>query len=61
MAKKKSKKIKREIDKLLNTGRYWEWLKRIQTENLEGQYQRELDQVWKTLTRKALRLPGGFE
>lgn len=61
MAKKKSKKIKREIDKLLNTGRYWEWLKRIQTEKLEGQYQRELDQVWKTLTRKALRLPGGFE
>ncbi|OIP91908.1 MAG: hypothetical protein AUK55_10400 [Syntrophobacteraceae bacterium CG2_30_61_12] len=61
VAKKKIKKIRREIDRLYQNGRYWEWLQRIQAEQIADQYPRELDQAWKSLTRKALRLPAGLE
>ena len=59
--KKKIQKIKRDADKLLRTGRYWEWLQAIEAGKLERQYPRERDQVWNTLIRKALRLARDFE
>lgn len=61
MARQKTKKIRREIERLYQNGRYWEWLQRIQAEEIAGEYPRELDQAWKSLTRKALRLPAGLD
>lgn len=60
MAKKKAQQALRNTERLLNAGRYWEWLDTVKAENLEGQYPREREQVWKSLTRKALRLPRDF-
>lgn len=61
MVKKRSRKALRHVEKLWNTGRYWEWLDKVQAENLAREYPQELEQAWKTLTRKALRLPREFD
>jgi hypothetical protein len=57
---KKLKKTKRDVEKLLRGGRYWDWLKTIEANRLEGEYRQDRETVWKTLIKRALRSPEGF-
>lgn len=61
MAKKKARKVDRAIEKLLRAGRYWEWLKEVESQNREARYAQEYAEVWKGLVRKALRNPQSFQ
>ncbi|GLI33849.1 hypothetical protein [Desulforhabdus amnigena] len=61
MAKKKTKKLERDLEKFLRTGNYWKWLHEVEASNLEAQYAEDLSDVWKSLIRRALRDPHAFK
>ncbi|MBF0590759.1 MAG: hypothetical protein HQL02_01595 [Nitrospirae bacterium] len=57
MNKSKEKRIRKDIDKLLSGGRYWEWLEKVQESDLKDHYRKEWDDVWQLLAKQALRHP----
>lgn len=58
---KKQKKVRKDLERLFRGNRYWEWLTVIDQERLADQYPEQCETVWKTLIRKALRTPSGFD
>ncbi len=61
MNKGKLKRIKKELEKLLRAGHYWEWLAEAEKASLGDEYKKEHYEVWQSLVKRALRLPSGFE
>ena len=58
---KSRKKARKELDRLLRSEKYWEWLCLVEKEDLAGQYREQMDQAWRSVTRRALRRVSGFE
>ncbi|MBF0515665.1 MAG: hypothetical protein HQK97_00920 [Nitrospirae bacterium] len=61
MNKSKERRVKKDLDKLLSSGSYWQWLEKINADDLqeirnEG-IDKQIKDVWQTLTKQALRLP----
>ncbi|MBF0343210.1 MAG: hypothetical protein HQL06_03175 [Nitrospirae bacterium] len=57
MNKSKEKRVRKELDKLLNSGRYWQWIKEIQEADLKDHYTKEWISVWQDLSKQVLRHP----
>lgn len=57
MNKAKLKRIRKELEKLLGSGRYREGLEIIEKENLFSHYKREWQECWQNLARIAVRTP----
>ncbi|MBF0458096.1 MAG: hypothetical protein HQK99_09395 [Nitrospirae bacterium] len=64
MNKSKERRVRKELDKLLSSGKYWEWLDKINAENLQDVsnkldgLDKQMKDVWQSLAKQALRLPG---
>ena len=61
MNKGKQKRLKKDLDRLSSSGRYWEMLGMLRDENLGEFYTRESRDAWQALVRRALRQPSGLE
>lgn len=57
MSKAAQKRARKEIEKMLSSGRYWEWLETLEREALISGYKKEWYEVWQTLARRAFRDP----
>ena len=57
MSKAKQKRIRKELDKLFNAGRYWQWLEAVEQEGLIHEHQTKWQEVWQTLARRSFRDP----
>ncbi|MEW6185120.1 MAG: hypothetical protein AB1585_05195 [Thermodesulfobacteriota bacterium] len=57
MNKAKLKRIRKDIDKTFQAGRYWEWLKLIENEGLQSYFDQQRAEAWKKLVQRAFRLP----
>lgn len=60
MNKAKLKRIRKELEKLLGSGRYREGLELIEKENLFSPCKREWQECWQNLARLAVRTPRGL-
>jgi hypothetical protein len=58
---KKQKKVRKDLERLFRTNRYWEWLAIVDQRELAGQLSGPYEMAWHTLIRKALRTAQGFE
>lgn len=56
MGKAKQKRIKKEIEKLFQTGRYWDWFALVENEGVGSSYTKEWQEAWKIVARRAFRL-----
>jgi len=54
---KAKKKKRRALEKLWQTGHYWEWFQALDKENLEDTYPTQWQDAWRLLVKRALRLP----
>jgi len=59
MSKAQEKRVRKELDKLLSSGRYWEWLETIERENGIAAHRKEWQEVWQTLGKRAFRIARG--
>jgi hypothetical protein len=57
----KKKRIRRDIEKCIRTGRYWELLHLLEDEGLTAEYAREQKEAWKTVVKQALKSERAFE
>ena len=57
MSKAAQKRVRKELEKMLGSGRYWEWLETLEKEALIDGYKKEWPEVWQTLARRAFREP----
>jgi hypothetical protein len=58
---KKQKKARKDLERLLRSGQYWEWLTMVDQGALADQFSGQYELAWHTLIRKALRTEQGFE
>lgn len=58
--KAKLKRIKKELDKLFSSGKYLEFLQRVQAEDVEDAFTREIEQSWRTLLKRAFISPSAL-
>lgn len=61
MSKAKQKRLRKELEKLLSAGRYWEWLEAAETNGQVQEFKAEWRDAWQTLARRALRDPQKLE
>jgi hypothetical protein len=57
LSKAAQKRGRKELEKMLSSGRYWEWLEMLEKEALIDGYKKEWYEVWQTLARRAFREP----
>ncbi len=57
----KKKRIRRDIEKCVRTGRYWELLHLLEDEGLTAEYAREQKEAWKAAIKQALKSERAFE
>lgn len=55
LSKAAQKRVRKELLKLLSSGRYWEWLESLEKESLLDEYRKEWQEAWQTLARRAFR------
>jgi hypothetical protein len=60
MNKAKLKRIRKDLDKTFQSGRYWEWLHFLEKEGLKSQYSQQWAEAWKKLVQRSYRLPKHF-
>jgi hypothetical protein len=58
---KQERRLKKELEKFLRAGRYFEWLALVEKENLHRNYPREEEEAWNSLVKRALRLPANLQ
>jgi hypothetical protein len=59
--KGKQKRLKKELDRLLSSGRYWEMLEVLRDEDLGKFYTKESREAWQAIVWRALRQPSSLE
>ncbi len=57
----KKKRVRRDIEKFHRTGRYWELLRLLESENAVSDHSKEYREAWQALTRQAVKQCSAFE
>jgi hypothetical protein len=57
----KKKRVRRDIEKFVRVGRYWDLLRLLEDEDLVSDHAREHKEAWKAVTRQALRQETAFD
>ena len=58
---KAERRTKKELEKAWKAGRYWEWLAQVEKEGLRRELAGPWLEAWKSLVKRALRLPANLE
>ncbi|KJR42419.1 hypothetical protein MCHI_001682 [Candidatus Magnetoovum chiemensis] len=61
MNKSKLKRIKKDIDKLLTKGQYFEFLEKLEEFDLNEEYAKEKKDIWHKISKRSLRQQSGLE
>lgn len=56
----KKKRVRRDIDRLFRAGRYWEFLRLLESEGIVSENAREHKKAWESVVQKAVKQKGGF-
>ena len=57
----KKKRVRRDIEKFHRSGRYWELLRLLESENAVSEHTKEHREAWQALTRQAVKQHSAFE
>jgi hypothetical protein len=57
----KKKRVRRDIEKFHRSGRYWELIRLLESENAVSENAREHREAWQDLTKQAIRQSSAFE